>query len=292
MNKIPVLKIRDENGNFIPINAIRGDNGKSAYEQAQEGGYKGTEAEFIALLNGLTSSEDSEHYSDFTNPHKVTAAQTGAIPEVYSASTDLNNELQQGGNKLKVCNYHSGTLNTPHKEGLTVFAHGMVITNAHNSQYGTQLCLPSGEDAIYVRTINGNGITPWKKVADTSAISSMLATLSEQSERITTVEESAMKITTGSYRGTDTYGGNNPNKLTFDFVPKFVFVGLRGNSNFNSGATFLWVNPGTTLNFCNNGSNYWVYPTLLGNSLCWYNTVSPSYQLNSSSKDYDYLAWG
>ena len=60
--KIPVLKIKDANGNLIPINAIRGEagaNGKSAYEQAKDGGYKGTEAEFINLLNGLTGKEIS-----------------------------------------------------------------------------------------------------------------------------------------------------------------------------------------------------------------------------------------
>lgn len=79
MNKIPVLKIRDENGNFIPINAIRGDRGKSAYEQAVEGGYKGTEEEFIAILNGLTNTDngDNAHYSDFLNPHRVTKEQLG-----------------------------------------------------------------------------------------------------------------------------------------------------------------------------------------------------------------------
>ena len=75
--KIPVLKIRNKDGNFIPINAIRGDRGKSAYEQAKEGGYTGTEEEFIAILNGLVGSEVASHYSDFDNPHKVTAEQLG-----------------------------------------------------------------------------------------------------------------------------------------------------------------------------------------------------------------------
>lgn len=55
---MPILRIRDENGNFIPIYAIRGDDGKSAYEQAKEGGYKGTEEEFVARLNDLTGSEN------------------------------------------------------------------------------------------------------------------------------------------------------------------------------------------------------------------------------------------
>ena len=72
MNKIPVLKIKDEKGNLIPINALRG---ASAYEQAQEGGYKGTKEEFFAFLNGLTN--DASHYTNTDNPHGVTKEQVG-----------------------------------------------------------------------------------------------------------------------------------------------------------------------------------------------------------------------
>lgn len=72
-----VLKIRDENGKFIPINAIKGDDGKSAYEQAQEGGFNGTEEEFIAVLNGLTETAITSHLAD-TDKH-VTTYEAGAI---------------------------------------------------------------------------------------------------------------------------------------------------------------------------------------------------------------------
>ena len=82
-----VLNIRDENGNFIPIPAIRGGDGKSAYEQAKEGGYSGTEEEFIAILNGLTNHKDLPHYSDFGNPHKVTKSQVG-LDKVPNVSTN------------------------------------------------------------------------------------------------------------------------------------------------------------------------------------------------------------
>lgn len=44
-----ILKIRDKDGNFVDFPAIKG---KSAYEYAVEGGYQGTEEEFIAFLNG------------------------------------------------------------------------------------------------------------------------------------------------------------------------------------------------------------------------------------------------
>jgi len=69
---MPVLYIRDGNGKFVPIPSIRGSNGKSAYEQAKEGGYNGTEEEFIVLLNSSTA-----HWVNYHNPHNVTKEQLG-----------------------------------------------------------------------------------------------------------------------------------------------------------------------------------------------------------------------
>lgn len=97
---MPILRIKDENGNFVSIPAIQGDDGKSAYEQAKEGGYKGTEEEFIAVLNGLTSSTEYAHYSDFGNPHKVTAQQTGALP--ITGGTITGGDVFLGGGLARV----------------------------------------------------------------------------------------------------------------------------------------------------------------------------------------------
>jgi hypothetical protein len=176
---MPILQIRDENGNFIPIPAIKGNDGKSAYEQAKEGGYTGTEEAFIAMLNGLTNSEEAAHYADFNNPHKVTAEQVGAIPILYPTSTDLNAELTMGGNRSTVHCYYEITLNTPYKEGKTDCTHGMVITNAHSPEYGTQLCMPSGEDAVYVRRLSGGGISKWVKMASTEQLADHISDTSK-----------------------------------------------------------------------------------------------------------------
>lgn len=72
-----VLNIRDENGKFIPIPSIRGESGKSAYEQAKEGGFIGTEQEFIAILNGLTS--DARPLDDIVDEYSENAVQNRAI---------------------------------------------------------------------------------------------------------------------------------------------------------------------------------------------------------------------
>jgi hypothetical protein len=54
-----ILKIRDENGNITEIPALRGPGGKTAYQYAVDGGFTGTEAEFMQLLgtvgNNVTS---------------------------------------------------------------------------------------------------------------------------------------------------------------------------------------------------------------------------------------------
>lgn len=49
---MPVLKVRDENGKFVEIPAIKGQDGKSAYEIWLELGNEGTEEDFIASLKG------------------------------------------------------------------------------------------------------------------------------------------------------------------------------------------------------------------------------------------------
>lgn len=104
---MPILQIKDKDGKFVSIPAI---NGKSAYEQAKDGGYNGTEEEFIAVLNGLTNSEDATHYKDFNNPHKVTKEQVGLgnVPNVttndqtptYEEASEL--ETLTSGEKLSV----------------------------------------------------------------------------------------------------------------------------------------------------------------------------------------------
>lgn len=235
-----ILNVRDKGGNFVSIPAIRGEAGKSAYEQAKDGGYTGTLEEFIALLNGLTNSEDAAHYSDFNNPHKVTAEQTGALPIQYPTSTDLNTEITMGGNRSAIHCYYEVTLNTPYKEGKTDCTHGMVITNAHSTEYGTQICMPSGESAIYTRTLNGQGISEWVRVANTNDFSNfmyrgeynefrdtVIQSFTNTESRLTTLEGTATKIATGSYVGTGKAGVSNKNSLTFPFVPKIVFISTK-----------------------------------------------------------------
>lgn len=305
--KIPVLKIKDANGNLIPINAIRGEagaNGKSAYEQAKDGGYKGTEAEFIAILNGLTNTGDAEHYSDFNNPHKVTAEQTGALPIHYPTSTDLNTEITMGGNRSAIHCYNEQTLNTPYKEMETNCTHGMVITNAHSPQYATQMCMPSGSSAIFTRTLNGQGISKWARVANTNDLSNYLfygeyeqfkqtviQSFTNTEGRVTNLEESESQKATVEmdfYQGTGKSGNTNPTII--DIKPNTKAAIIYSVKQYSMMSPLM----------CLRGQfeSVWYHPTLKATiiNMEWTNTQlkiwhasSPDAQFNEDGTNYGYM---
>lgn len=327
---MPILRIRDENGNFIPIPAIKGD---SAYEQAKLGGYTGTEEEFIQILGSLasinalqlaeldgeTEEQLAAHIINGNNPHGVTAAQVGlgnvdntsdankpistavqaalnvltsnlsshasasnphgitaggigAIPTVYSTSTDLNTQLQAGGTKMTVCAYNSSTKNTPKTQGITSYAHGMVITNAYTDQYGVQLCMPSGDSNMYIRKKDGTGIGAWQKVCNTADIPT-----------IPTIP----KISgLGTYTGNGNAGQSTPCSLTFEAQPKFVLI-MKHNASY---VGFFIRGVNQYLVASNNGfSQSGNVCSWSGNTLSWYTLSSgQEYQLNAGTQTYTY----
>ena len=312
-----ILKVKDKDGNWIDITAIKGEDGKSAYEQAKEGGFTGTEEEFIAFLNGLLNPvsviDDTaeDHIVDKNNPHNVTAEQTGAIPETYIVSTDLNNELQGGGDKMKVRYYNSTTLNSPYKEGVTVYAHGMVITNAHNTQYGMQLCMPSGDTNIYIRGFSKQGVNGWRKVADMTDINALNTRVADVEADLESATSQGAKIASGQYTGTGTFGESNKNSLTFPFVPKIVFISTpstvaSGTSSATRFAPATFVN-GANIGFISQSTedanrSYDIPLTLIwaDKTLSWYyvNTSTTSSgmtaanQMNYSGMVYKWVAIG
>ena len=106
------------------------------------------------------------------------------------------------------------------------------------------------------------------------------------------------KIQTGSYVGTGTYGVGNPCSLTFDFVPKFLYI---KSTNSSSAGFFLphtltntfkhYAYQGFTQNASIQSSN--CYGKMEGTTLSWYNTVTignaAGEQLNNSGT-YHYIA--
>lgn len=112
-----------------------------------------------------------------------------------------------------------------------------------------------------------------------------------------------VKIATGSYTGTGTYGASNPNSLTFDFAPKLIFLEQSYDANqmlYHSIAIILcfagygWVETngstenemGETVNRCG------MSVSTSGNTVFWYQTKRPAYQLNENGRTYKYAAIG
>lgn len=106
------------------------------------------------------------------------------------------------------------------------------------------------------------------------------------------------KIQTGSYVGTGTYGAGNPCSLTFDFVPKFLYV---KSTNSSSAGFFLpHTLTNTFKNFAYQGFNQNTaiqsancYGKMEGTTLSWYNKATISgtegEQFNNSGTYY-YIA--
>lgn len=105
-----------------------------------------------------------------------------------------------------------------------------------------------------------------------------------------------VRIATGSYTGTGTYGESSPNRLTFDFVPRFFTVGSLETISDGSGYVqsaghgniMLIINGGLALG----DSLSSTYSKLDGNTISWYAYTNDDEQFNSSGKKYSYIAIG
>ena len=100
------------------------------------------------------------------------------------------------------------------------------------------------------------------------------------------------KIVTGSYTGAGVYGTGNENRLTFDFVPKFLYVRAKTGNSSNHMLWAYGVEQAT--NTIDNYANY-NQVTLSGNTISWYSSGTnkgASYQCNVSNVEYRYVAIG
>lgn len=101
-----------------------------------------------------------------------------------------------------------------------------------------------------------------------------------------------VRIATGSYTGTGTYGASNPNSITFDFEPVFlvIYYGSQKTVFIRGCGTALTILDGP---FSASTLRGWVNAvTFSGNELAWYNGDHADYQLNTSGAVYNYIAIG
>ncbi len=109
-----------------------------------------------------------------------------------------------------------------------------------------------------------------------------------------------VRIATGSYTGTGTYGSSNPNSLTFEFEPKAIFMWAVNNGirfpNALAATTYIAAIPANNVYYYG-GFDYpsqsrgQIKRSIDGKTITWYST-DPGYQLNSSAFTYYYLAIG
>ncbi len=101
------------------------------------------------------------------------------------------------------------------------------------------------------------------------------------------LQSEQVRIATGSYVGTGTYGSSNPCSLTFDFAPRYVIIDTGSGVNV-SGGTKNWI-------FGITSAYSIIYPcvlTWLNNGISWYSTNHQDDQLNTSRQRYFWFAVG
>lgn len=114
---------------------------------------------------------------------------------------------------------------------------------------------------------------------------------------------SGVKIQTGSYTGTGTYGQSNPCSLTFDFEPKVVFLQTHPADTYNIynivNATLVFGSNATATVYGNYDSGGTgpansgkLNLSFGGNTVSWYSVNSDNHQLNLAGNVCRYTAIG
>lgn len=109
---------------------------------------------------------------------------------------------------------------------------------------------------------------------------------------------SGAKIEVGSYVGTGTYGVDNPNTLTFGFEPKLLLIReIKYDLTQFNNATYIDCFA-LDSEYLPNAQLYHFdiflhcYAKKIGNTVYWYSTQSNSYQCNTETYIYKYMAIG
>lgn len=111
------------------------------------------------------------------------------------------------------------------------------------------------------------------------------AALLDAVRTLTGTIETKVKIATGSYVGTGTYGEDYPCSLTFDFVPKVVIVQPSTESTIITPMVALYGSA-TYLSYNGSGSVTWSE-----NTVSWMSRSGAVQTYNSNNRTYFYAAF-
>lgn len=163
-----------------------------------------------------------------------------------------------------------------------IYPNGSHGGNSAIESYGIRPCFifPNTFSATYYVDIRGN-VHPSQEYTAAGGFSDLWG------NDIPTV-----KIETGSYVGTGTYGAGNENTLSFGFLPKLLIVQPVSTGSYGfvyvaygSGGACLSIQVNTAF------TAQYLYGSNSGNSISWYSTSADA-QANKSSTVYRYLAIG
>lgn len=106
-----------------------------------------------------------------------------------------------------------------------------------------------------------------------------------------------LKIATGNYTGTGSYGSGNKNFLTFSFTPKIIMIieNTLTNNTYKGNSICWFVNNlihGITPTTTNSVLGTGVSISWSENKVEWYSDESNRQQGNISDKNYTYIALG
>ncbi len=118
--------------------------------------------------------------------------------------------------------------------------------------------------------------------------------LAELWKLIQAEDAKGLKVVTGTYTGTGKNGSSNKNSLTFDSVPRAIFISGYGDQTSQFGI----IIPGLDYGFAGGqfyegtyASDYHILNcSLSGKTITWYHNRSVVSQLNSTNTTYKYIA--
>ena len=147
------LKIKDENGNFIPVKALNGKTpvkGVDYFNEADKQEIINYASENIVVSDNnlpiVPIAKGGTGASDALNA--LLNLKGLPIISAVGSNNDMNTIAETG--ELALYSYNGNTLNTPYKAGLTSATLGYIL-NIPNDNYPTQLALGNGATRPYYR---------------------------------------------------------------------------------------------------------------------------------------------
>lgn len=208
----------------------------------------------------------------------------GAKLDYFTASS--------GGNSKRIANFNGSAsrwwLRSPYIKDTnnvwTVYPNGSLDVRGASAPNGIRPALILPSTFVVYTDSSGNIYTEQEyETKITDVLGNLIAIPASQIK-------DGVKIATGSYTGTGTYGSSNPNSLTFEFEPKLVFISSKDQ---DPPVCAFAINGQTTFSKTNIGdSGQTNQCSFSGNSFTWYNRRYVDIQFNMLDRIYYYVAIG